>query len=232
MHRLRRFKASGLVLVCVAGTTFLSSNPAHAAVNCLTGISSIQDLITNGSCDLKGVILTYTSSSGFANSAFITITATPPGVTPTPTATAFTISFQGNPTPYTSPFTGEFKYTLAAPSGKYIVDYTSALSSAENGGNNTGTFNLTGAAGTAAATYVPVNTAVGQTKTYSNTTTVSDAFTAGVGVTQGTITQFTQSFNFADTPPPTTSVPGPLPLVGAGIAFGYSRKLRKRITAV
>ena len=40
-----------------------------------------------------------------------------------------------------------------------------------------------------------------------------------VGGTGGTIT-------FAHAPP---SVPGPLPLFGAAAAFGYSRKLRKRI---
>ena len=28
----------------------------------------------------------------------------------------------------------------------------------------------------------------------------------------------------------TTTVPGPLPMVGVGIAFGYSRRLRRRIT--
>ena len=31
--------------------------------------------------------------------------------------------------------------------------------------------------------------------------------------------------------PPATSVPGPLPLLGAGAAFGWSRRLRKRIAA-
>lgn len=31
------------------------------------------------------------------------------------------------------------------------------------------------------------------------------------------------------TPPETSSVPGPLPVLGAAAAFGYSRKLRKRI---
>lgn len=30
-------------------------------------------------------------------------------------------------------------------------------------------------------------------------------------------------------PPTTTTVPGPIPLLGVGAAFGYSRKLRKRI---
>lgn len=226
MLKLRRFKASGLALVCVAGTTFLASNPAKA-VSC-GDINTIQDLITAGSCTSKTATLTYTSFTGFAATDFLTITTVGTGGI----ADTFNMSVQGSPSPYSSPFTGEFKYTITAPTGRYITDYTSALSSSVNAGNNTGTFDLTGAAGTAAATYVPVNTAVGQTKTYSNTTTLSDAFTATVGVTNGDIQQFTQSFNFGTTPPPSTGVPGPLPLVGAGIAFGYSRKLRKRIAAV
>jgi MYXO-CTERM domain-containing protein len=31
--------------------------------------------------------------------------------------------------------------------------------------------------------------------------------------------------------PPGATVPGPLPLLGAGAAFGWSRRLRKRIAA-
>jgi hypothetical protein len=33
-------------------------------------------------------------------------------------------------------------------------------------------------------------------------------------------------------PPPVVDVPGPLPIFGAGIAFGYSRSLRRRVKAV
>ena len=33
-------------------------------------------------------------------------------------------------------------------------------------------------------------------------------------------------------PPPAASAPGPLPLLGAGAVFGFSRKLRKRIKLV
>lgn len=35
--------------------------------------------------------------------------------------------------------------------------------------------------------------------------------------------------NANDPNPPTTAVPGPLPILGAGAAFGYSRRLRRRI---
>ncbi|MFO0138861.1 MAG: hypothetical protein ACK535_12750 [Cyanobacteriota bacterium] len=37
--------------------------------------------------------------------------------------------------------------------------------------------------------------------------------------------------NVNDPNPPTTTVPGPLPVLGAGAAFGYSRRLRRRILA-
>jgi hypothetical protein len=227
MLKLRRFKASGLALVCVAGTTLLASNPAKAA-DCTNDISTIAQLISAGSCTRRGVTLTYTPGSlvNIPNTSILTINGSPD-----PSANTFSIAVQADPSAFLNPFTGSFGYTITAPAGKYIVDYTSALSSALNLGNNTGTFDLTGAAGTAAATYVPTNTAIGDTKSYANQTTLSDAFTASIGVTNGGIEQFTQSFNFAPTPPPSTSVPGPLPLVGVGIAFGYSRKLRKRIAA-
>jgi hypothetical protein len=49
-------------------------------------------------------------------------------------------------------------------------------------------------------------------------------------VTQGSINSLQNSFTQRPgTPPPT--VPGPLPLLGAGAAFGFSRRLRARVLA-
>jgi len=235
MSKLLCSKPLSVALVGAAGVSFLFSNPAKAAT-CST-ISTIQDLINAGSCTSRGATVTYSPTlSGFAVTDFVTITTTGSGTVATGVANSLNFSVQGNPNPYTSLFTGELKYSLAAPSGRSIIDYSSALSSSANMGNNNGTFNLTGSAGTAAATYVPTNFAVGATKTYASTSVLTDAFTARVGVTVGSIQQFTQSFNFQNTPPQPPGpggvpVPGPLPVLGAGIAFGYSRKLRKRIAA-
>ena len=208
-------------MLCFAGSTLFAATPAKA-VDCMDDIAKFGDLVAAGSCDLRGVLLTYVPSfTGFALTDDLTISVAGPAP-----ASNLTIGIMGSPTPYTSPFSGEFKYNLTAPTGKFITQYTSAISSSANSGNNAATFNLTGAAGTALATYVPVSVAQGQTKTNSTYVT-SDNFTSQVSVTQGTITMFSSSFNFADIPP----APGPLPLAGLGIALGYSRKLRKRIAA-
>jgi hypothetical protein len=236
MFKLLCSKPLSVALAGAAGVSFLISNPAKAAVSCST-ITTIQKLIDAGSCFSRGATITYSPTlSGFKATDFVAISTTGTGTVATGTANTLNFSIQGNPTPYPTSFSGLLNYSLAAPTGRSIVDYSSALSSSANGGNNTGTFDLTGSAGTAAATYVPFNLATGATKTYASTSVLTDAFTASVGVTQGAIQQITQSFNFQDTPidppgPGPQGVPGPLPVLGAGVAFGYSRKLRKRIAA-
>ena len=42
---------------------------------------------------------------------------------------------------------------------------------------------------------------------------------------------YNNSNSGAETVAFTTGVPGPLPLIGAGMAFGFSRKLRARLRA-
>jgi len=222
MSTAKRLKASSFLMLCFAGSTLFAATPAKA-VDCMDDIAKFGDLVAAGSCDLRGVLLTYIPSiTGFALTDDLTISVAGPAP-----ASNLTIGIMGSPTPYTNPFSGEFKYNLTAPTGKFITQYTSAISSSANAGNNTATFNLTGVSGTAMATYVPVSVAQGQTISNGANYITSDNFTSQVSVTQGTITQFSSSFNFADIPP----APGPLPLAGLGIALGYSRKLRKRIAA-
>jgi hypothetical protein len=223
MSTAKRLKASSFLMLCFAGSTLFVTTPAKAVVNCADDIGTIGDLVTAGSCELKGVLLTYLpSTTGFKLTDFITISVTGPAP-----ASNLNVGIMGSPTLYNNPFSGEFKYNLTAPTGKFITDYSNAISSSANGGNNTATFNLTGAAGTAMATYNPVNVAQGAAKSNGYNFITSDNFTSQVSVTQGTIQMFSQSYNFKDIP----AAPGPLPLAGLGIALGYSRKLRKRIAA-
>jgi hypothetical protein len=58
--------------------------------------------------------------------------------------------------------------------------------------------------------------------------TLSSAFTNTFNVTSQGFTTFDNS---VDQKAATSSVPGPLPILGAGAAFGFSRKLRSRIKA-
>jgi hypothetical protein len=237
MFKLLCSKPLSVALAGAAGVSFLISTPAKAATISCGLIDTIQDLINNGSCISRGAKVTYNPSlSGFAATDFVSISTTGTLTPSTGIADSLTFSVQGNPNLYIDPFTGVLKYSITAPDGRSIIDYTSALASSTNLGNNTGTFDLTGLEGPAKATYKPVNISQTGTKTYASTSVLTDAFIATVGVTQGSIESFTQSFNFQNTPidppgPGPQGVPGPLPVLGAGIAFGYSRKLRKRIAA-
>ena len=62
------------------------------------------------------------------------------------------------------------------------------------------------------------------TYTYTTSTSSANLVFTGTGTSDGFGT-------YLDTVSFTQQVPGPLPLMGAGVAFGLSRKLRRRITA-
>jgi hypothetical protein len=53
----------------------------------------------------------------------------------------------------------------------------------------------------------------------------SSTFSTTLTPSAGVIDQFTSRYIQSDP----TAVPGPLPILGIGAAFGFSRKLRKRI---
>ena len=65
--------------------------------------------------------------------------------------------------------------------------------------------------------------------TFNGKSLASEGFTATGLVGTWTIVGTTESINVYIGPP--AAAPGPLPLLGAGAAFGWSRRLRKRITA-
>ena len=58
-----------------------------------------------------------------------------------------------------------------------------------------------------------------------------EVFTPSSSIAYGYRTDVTGTYATATLAPPPAAVPGPLPLFGAAAAFGFSRKLRKRINA-
>jgi MYXO-CTERM domain-containing protein len=120
-------------------------------------------------------------------------------------------------------------YTVTPPSGLQLTSYRSALSSA-NSAADKGTFDIKSITlGTdAIATFGPNFSAQGA-QTFNIPPLSSDTYSAILNVTGGTIASVTASVSNDPTPPPSSGVPGPLPLLGLGAAFGFSRRLRRRI---
>ena len=75
---------------------------------------------------------------------------------------------------------------------------------------------------------VAVNGGLGGPKFYPVKAFDSDTFTLTLDVTQGKVTSFDQTVTQSAF---MSEVPGPLPLLGAGAAFGFSRRIRSRIKA-
>lgn len=91
-------------------------------------------------------------------------------------------------------------------------------------GSNVITFTLKGT-GLTAASFKTTNTpASGATGTYCSAAQVGGIGTPATG--SAVIAAFCD-----DLPPETAKVPAPLPLLGAGMAFGFSRRLRRRVQA-
>jgi len=69
--------------------------------------------------------------------------------------------------------------------------------------------------------------------TFNNTSALAQGFTVPGLVGTWTINDTSESINVFVGPPssPSAAVPGPLLLLGAGAAFGWSRRIRRRITA-
>jgi hypothetical protein len=213
-----RFKL-GAVLFAAAGTfAFAGAAPANAAT-CPGGSPTLGSFTAGFNCTLGGYTFTFNSFSGFSNTD--TISFSNPG------GTQFNYSIQKD-----VPWVAEaktFSYSLTAPSGKVLSDYT-ALPSSSVFGAKTGDFEVLGAAGPAVGTTVNTVNTMG-VASYTGTLPTSDTFTATLDNLSGLGIETLQSTYVVTDAPATPAVPGPLPIFGAAAAFGFSRKVRNRIKA-
>jgi hypothetical protein len=125
-------------------------------------------------------------------------------------------------------------YTVTAPTGKQLNFWTSNLSSSNDPALDAGTYSISSffqpATGPAAATFTPPLQAAGGVAAYSPKLP-SDTYTGTLRVNGGTIASVTGVVASQPTPA-TSSVPGPLPLLGAVAGFSISRKIRNRLKSV
>jgi hypothetical protein len=75
------------------------------------------------------------------------------------------------------------------------------------------------------------NTPIVSSATFNGQTLASLGFTTTGLIGTWTINDTSESIQVFLGPPSPAAVPGPLPLVGAAAAFGFSRRLRKRVAA-
>jgi hypothetical protein len=207
----------------VAGSIFTGAAPANAALcSTITTIGGL-DAEVGKSCTLaSGWTFTYNPTTQLPLSTFFTFSGG---------AGNTTLSLQADPVNFSTVGSFSYDFSLTAPTGRYLTSYSSSISSSV-GPIDEGTWGITSAAtGNQALGTYTTPTGVTDSENYTNTTTLSDSFTGVFTLTQGQFTQFSSSFTTAVTPPPASGVPGPVPILGAGAAFAFSRRLRRRIIA-
>ena len=216
----KHIKLNAAVLL-VAGTVGIATaNPAQAAL-CST-LPTLNALGLGNTCTtLGGWSFTLNSFMGFDGGDQISFSGG--GIATTP----LTYSIQSQTTPWLvtgSPF--KLGYSVTAPAPRLLNTFTNSLTSSATAvpGGDAGTWAVTGTPGVASASF---STPMGMngSQTYA-TSLSSDTFSATLNITNGEIQSVTSTISSKDS---TSTVPGPLPLLGAGAAFGFSRRLRNRV---
>jgi len=212
-------KISFGVIFAASSLLMASGNPAKAIPACADGtLISIQSA---GTCtDALGFTFKLNSFTNFLPTDLFAFQSA---------GQNFQYSLQGASAWSSAGNPYDLNYTVTPPSGLQLTSYRSALSSA-NSAADKGTFDISSLTlGTnATATYGPNFSAQGA-QTFNIPPLSSDTYSAILKVTGGTIASVTGSVSDDPTPPPSSGVPGPLPLLGLGAAFGFSRRLRRRI---
>ena len=225
MITIQKFKKIFAAAGFAIGIGFLWSAPAQAQTctgnGTISGSFSLDFLTINPSltCTVGDVTYSNFSFTGFVSSALDlnVVSMSESGLG----GQQHTLGMQ-NVAGWTSP-SNTFNYTVSRASGSKVYDLWAASASSSVIGSN---FNSTVTATNSAPSPNP-NGAVNAFSTASspstfNAGTTSSAFTNTFIVTSNAFTAFNNSFiQKAD-------VPGPLPILGAAVAFRFARRLRKR----
>ena len=199
--------------------TISTAGPAQAIDTCRTGVPtaySFADVSASGfSCQLGDKIYSDFIFSGLTSGSFVFTN---------PLANFHT--FEAQSLGLAAGFSGSYSYKVtidpaSAPAYKFLNFSTSTTV------NNVGSGVISSKILTDGVNSVAsVNGVDAPVYTYSPTNSGPINFGSNLSVTQGLLTQFTDTVTQAP-----QDVPGPLPIFGAAAAFGFSRQLRRKINA-
>ncbi|MDI9405936.1 MAG: hypothetical protein QM522_04440 [Chitinophagaceae bacterium] len=212
---MKLLSKAALAAVLAAPVAF--SSPSFAQSACVPG--SIADYVNLGStgCISGDKIYSDFSFTNFAGSTGLSITNAGPQHTFSASGLNFGVGT-----------TASYSYTVAIapgnPNASFLGYRTAATSSDIFNPIWQGTKTLTGTPNGGVST--STNGTTGNTILYSPTIGGPVTFTGGINVTSGRMDVLTDTLVQQIQVP----VPGPLPILGAAAAFGYSRRLRKRIS--
>jgi len=228
---VKQLKSAALLLFASGTLSFVGTAPAQAGVCTGNGTSTASfslSLINSDpalTCTVGDKTYSNFSYTGFVSSDPLqnTVNMSESGVS----GLQHTIGMM-NTSGWTSA-SNTFNYTITVTTPGYLLDQWAATgSSSILGSGFTSTVTATNSAPSPNPNgAVNAFTTVGSPSTFT-AGTLTSAFTNTFNVTSQGFTSFDNSVNqkFA-----TSSVPGPLPILGAGAAFGFSRRLRSRIKA-
>lgn len=210
---MKLLSKAALAAVLAAPVAFTS--PSFAQSACVPG--SIADYVNLGSagCTNGDKIYSDFSFTGFNVSTNLSVTNS---------GSQHTLSASG--LNFGAGSTASYSYTVAIAPGNpnaSFLGYRTSATDSDVLSNLVGTKTLTGTNG---GTSTSSNGATGNVVFYSPTIGGPVTFTGALNVTSGRMDVFSDTLAQQIQAP----VPGPLPILGAGAAFGYSRRLRKRLS--
>ena len=211
---MKLLSKAALVAVFAAPVAFTS--PSFAQSPCGVGTIHVYVALGSTGCTSGDKIYSNFSFTGFADSANLSITDS--GLQHTFSASG--LNFGANAT-------ATYSYTVAIAPGNPNASfrgYRTAAATSDVFNNLAGTKTLTGTPNGGEST--ATDGTLGNVVLYSPTIGGPIVFTGSINVTSGRMDVFTDTVVQQIQVP----VPGPLPILGAAAAFGYSRRLRKRLS--
>jgi len=135
-----------------------------------------------------------------------------------------------SPVQQSGPGSVQYSITLTDVTKKWDAYNTDFQGTSVNPSGGTRTTSLQGNNGTTTATYTNSQNNVAATQlNFSGVNTTVALTSSWVAFPGNQVFQKSDQFTLSNAPA-TSGVPGPLPIVGGGIAFAYSRRLRSRIS--